>query len=472
MRLVNANYTQLKEGVALQQLPRTFVDAIYIARNLDVRYLWIDSLCIIQDSEEDWLDESAKMRYVYSGAEFNIAATGAADSSEGLFLERNLGTLHRTDVTLHWGGCPTREYSVVVGEHLWKEKFEQLPLNRRAWVVQERSLAVRVLHFTKDQLIWECREFAASESFPEGLPSHLQQFHNRRYLDPSRWHGDQFMPDWAELLRRYTLGELSFPTDRLVAISGLVSLAQSTSKRLYLAGHWQDQLPMSLLWVREDVDVKIYRDRGRLRDLAPSWSWASVGCPIHTDWTAVSQGNIGESEVFAKVLECRGADALGDADLRAAQDHSLLISAPMERITWDRKEGWRERINQEESFCVAVLNCRLIGDKESSLRCPTTLASSNHLQRPIEPNVWNDLIFDAMEEDQPSSMLWCLPICVGRVPGNGHSKPEYSVFGLVLDEVHGSNHASETLRRVGVFTVGHPDAKLFKKLSMRTITLV
>jgi hypothetical protein len=471
LRLVHANYAQLKEGVALEQLPKTFVDAIHITRSLGVRYLWIDSLCIIQDSEVDWLNESAKMRNVYSGAEFSIAATSAMDSSEGLFLDRNLGNVGRTDVTLRWEARPERAYTIVEDASLWRGKFELLPLNRRAWAVQERALARRVLHFTKEQIIWECRAFAASELFPEGLPSHLQDFHDERYFDPSLWLGNRFATGWAELLRRYTRGELSFSSDRLVAISGLVSLAQSTSSRLYLAGLWQDQLPMSLLWVRGDIDVRVYPDRRRLKNLAPSWSWASLYCPIHAQWTALSQDNI--QKVLAKVLECRHVDILGLANLQVPQDLSLVISAPIGKITWERKSTWRERINDEQSFCVAHLNYLPIEGEEPFLVCPSkSPITVNHLEQQIEPNVWNDVIFDAMEEDQPPSTLWCLPISIGRRPEYGENCPEYSVFGLLLDEVEGSSYGKEVLRRVGVFTVGYPDGKFFENSPMRNITLV
>jgi hypothetical protein len=101
-----------------------------------------------------------------------------------------------------------------------------------------------------------------------------------------------------------------------------------------------------------------------------------------------------------------------------------------------------------------------------------SIARDNYLPQQIEPNIWNDVIFDALEEDRPPSTLWCLPIFVGRWPRTGRTGPECSVFGLVLDEADGSSYGNEVLRRIGVFTVGYPDGKFFELSPMRTVTLV
>lgn len=89
MSLSQTNIDSLKKGISVSDLPKTFQDAVIVASWFQCRYLWIDSLCIVQDSVEDWRRESAKMRHVYQNAQLNIAATGAVDSSVGLFFERD-----------------------------------------------------------------------------------------------------------------------------------------------------------------------------------------------------------------------------------------------------------------------------------------------------------------------------------------------------------------------------------------------
>lgn len=86
MKLLRENLEKMKSGIILSQLSKTFQDAIRVTRSLGVRYLWIDALCIIQDSEDDWQQESARMNQTYSASFCNIAATAAPDGSKGLFL--------------------------------------------------------------------------------------------------------------------------------------------------------------------------------------------------------------------------------------------------------------------------------------------------------------------------------------------------------------------------------------------------
>lgn len=337
-------------------------------------------------------------------------------------------------------------------------------------------LARQILHFTRDQVIWECRGFAASESFPRGLPSHLQQLHDKRYLNPFHWLGPhhlaakQFAIGWAELLRRYARGQLSFPSDKLIAISGLMSTALNTSGGPYLAGMWQCQLPVSLPWVREDVDERLYLDRRKLGNLAPSWSWASFDCPVHTEWTKLSQDDV--QKVLATVLECHDANTTSNSDLQASKRLSLVITAPTGKITWDRKKPWTERINERESYCVARLDSWLTGQEPFLGDLTKSTVPDYRLQQQIESNIWNDVIFDALEEDHPPSTLRCLPVFIGRRSRFGQNYPERSVFGLVLDEVGGKSYGNEIMRRVGVFTVGYPEGRFFELLPMRTVTLV
>ncbi|PMD54734.1 uncharacterized protein K444DRAFT_513189, partial [Hyaloscypha bicolor E] len=75
--LTNSNIVTFQEGLEIRKLPKTFRDAIYVAQRLTVQYIWIDSLCIVQDSEDDRKRESALMMSVFAEAFCNIAATAA-----------------------------------------------------------------------------------------------------------------------------------------------------------------------------------------------------------------------------------------------------------------------------------------------------------------------------------------------------------------------------------------------------------
>lgn len=170
-RTTKANYEQMKEGILISELPRTFRDAIKIAETLHVSYLWIDSLCIIQDSEEDWAAEAEKMSGVYRNATFTIAAHGSADSNGGCFVagasrQNGSSTIQgmnkegvKSDIHIRLSGFrePSRDEGLA---HIAKgNKTKPLPsrLSTRGWVFQERLLSQRTLHYTGSELVFECR---------------------------------------------------------------------------------------------------------------------------------------------------------------------------------------------------------------------------------------------------------------------------------------------------------------------------
>ena len=168
-------------------LTPTFRDAVDVARKLDVRYLWIDSLCIQQTGhgwEEDWMKEAAVMGEVYRHALLNIQAGRDAEALEmGLFrapVDRDIDPfkveLSRQLVRPRTQGRPppspltlSGTFSIVE-EDFARDELLGNPINRRGWVLQERLLSHRITHFGATQVFWECRELLACETFPEGLP--------------------------------------------------------------------------------------------------------------------------------------------------------------------------------------------------------------------------------------------------------------------------------------------------------------
>lgn len=167
-RLFKANISEFTEGIDIAELPKTFQDAIAIARRLDVRFLWIDSLCIIQDSVEDWIQESSSMGNVYKNSLCNIAATAAPDGHTGCFLERNplLARTCRVRIEGLPGSAPDSHIYDLVRGNIWQNGIDFAPLIQRGWVLQERVLAPRVIHFGKKQLFWECHELVSTYYIP------------------------------------------------------------------------------------------------------------------------------------------------------------------------------------------------------------------------------------------------------------------------------------------------------------------
>jgi hypothetical protein len=148
------NIIRRLEGFSISDLPKTFQDAVEVTRELRIPYLWIDSLCIIQyeDNKKDWKLESGRMEKVFSLAYCTIAATSAAHSKAG-FLERNVSTeyvLVQDDLG--------RRFYICTGMDDFNNNVEKARLNTRAWVMQERVLSRRTIHFSNNQIYWECGE--------------------------------------------------------------------------------------------------------------------------------------------------------------------------------------------------------------------------------------------------------------------------------------------------------------------------
>lgn len=231
------NLSDMKKEINIASLPQTFREALALTKLLGLRYIWIDALCIIQDSEADWQRESARMSQIYLHSYCNLSATASKDGSGGLIrLERD--TLPLQPLQLRVGNT----YCNIVDSEIWVREIEDSPLNKRAWVCQERTLAPRNLHFGSTQLFWECDECTACESFPTGFPSCVVTS-SRRRISPSVLgiEGVPFratdalrIPEesdgnatlrpyavWGSIVETYSKCALTKETDRLIAIGGI-----------------------------------------------------------------------------------------------------------------------------------------------------------------------------------------------------------------------------------------------------------
>jgi hypothetical protein len=154
-RLLTGNIETLQKSLPVEHLPQTFQDAILLTRRLGIEYIWIDSLCIIQDSITDWAKESVTMGDVYKHAYCNIAATGFPDGQKGLYVKRDPQLLQLLEFRIPSGPRKNRDIpsgSYYCIDSVWENEVIDAPLNKRAWVFQERYLSPRILHFGARQL--------------------------------------------------------------------------------------------------------------------------------------------------------------------------------------------------------------------------------------------------------------------------------------------------------------------------------
>lgn len=295
--LETANFDELQRGVPDRLLSKTFVHAVQITRAAGFAYLWIDSLCIIQDSNEDWESEASMMASVYGGSSLNIAASSARDGTDGCFLKP----------LDHAGGftariCTNGEKEVVdfsPGDEYEKNVTES-HLATRAWTVQEKVLPPRTLHCGDQGFFWECRTQIASEYFPDGFCETNLYVHGRSV----RWPDTHLMAYWSTLKEWYSSCDLTNPGDKLVALSGVARAIQNKTGDHYFAGLWRQTLERELCW-------STLGPRQRPQYRAPSWSWAAVDGPTSFPAVGINKSDICHAHVRSVSATHPGEDTLG-----------------------------------------------------------------------------------------------------------------------------------------------------------------
>jgi hypothetical protein len=190
--------------ISLDDLPKSFKDAVVLSRRLHVRYLWIDSICIVQNDADDWAKEGDIMGAIYKNSFLTISATTARNSTEG-FLHCRIPRFMPI-LADHQSESPYLNYRLVFRPWLlsWPQSVDS---ESRAWVLQERLLPPRTLHFGLEQMFWECRSALCPEGhWYEPINPHAGDLHNEVGED---WENNKvfLFPDGAEddidFLRRW-----------------------------------------------------------------------------------------------------------------------------------------------------------------------------------------------------------------------------------------------------------------------------
>ncbi|KAL5584371.1 hypothetical protein FOVSG1_013760 [Fusarium oxysporum f. sp. vasinfectum] len=304
-QLSQSTENRLRSGMGVGDLSPTFRDACLLVRRMGYRYIWVDSLCIFQDSLSEWQQEAKAMVDVYRHSFCNISAIGASSNPSriGLFSKRRLPSRLLFPFKVQ-GQYLDDERGFTVGpwvffnDSIWTDDVASTPLSKRGWVVQERFLAPRVLHFTENQIYWECLETTVCEADPSG---ELQILAKNWYLRPpiqtvhkaagreiarslskglsgqqciTRDEETAYFNLWGDVLSIYANCALTNELDRLIAMSGIAKTFQEANKDTYLAGLWKKVIHSDLTWKTDaSGGAEVFRSDS---SYAPTWSWASV----------------------------------------------------------------------------------------------------------------------------------------------------------------------------------------------------
>lgn len=443
-----------KVGMDVDNMPKTFRDAIMITRNLGIQYLWIDSLCIIQDSAEDWARESAQMGKIYRDAAVTIFAKHADSDDGGCFSSRSAraSLLCRTPIfdelvsVLEGRDCDTLPTFIQAklhhaGSHSLPEHhsiFEtikaldprQFPLDLRAWVLQESILSHRALLYDEDELRWTCPTVKACECLPEG---HIRQSWSRFDKGDAETVSTRELSNaWALIVHEFSTRRLTYNKDKLPALAGIASEMQRYKHSTYLAGLWQDDLRINLSWFVFPRSANApYRETKRIQESTiPSWSWAKI-----------------EGEVRMRVHydDLNNEPKLDDDNFNRAQsllceliDCKTTPSNPLNPFGDVRTGflGLRGRLGQ--AVCCAPVTDTFYID-----RIPIKDTWSNLQTGWFDPDV------SPIPSNNPVNKIWCMPlynnhgnlICLALIPASAdrvsRSRAEYpsSICGRIFERV-------------------------------------
>ncbi|KAL2672193.1 hypothetical protein Neosp_012894 [[Neocosmospora] mangrovei] len=401
-RTTTQNYAAHLNNIDFYKLPDTFKDAVTMTRDMGIRYLWIDSICIIQGPDGDFNTESQRMEDVFSSAYCVIAASCARDQWDGFLKNRPESDLRRF-ATFRNGRDPPFYVCQFLDD--FNTDVLEGPLNKRGWVLQERVLARRTIFFTDKQIYWECGNGVRCETLTH-MKNELAAFlgdpnfpeiaiHSPR-ADRDTSHGEKILY-YQDLYKTYSRLAFSKPEDRCVAMNGL---EQRLSRGFVCNGKFgilddKSLFHRSLLWrravtVNSMEKISFPADRQQV----PSWSWMAVKgemdyipVPFDTvDWETNLKSPLRHTLTF-----------------KDEQSRTMEIRAKANELApghGDDLEEFYDRVSDHEGTPRRVL-CVVVGRSKSSDRTEEKF----HYVLLVSP--------------KPSSGPWvCERVGAGKVPGS------------------------------------------------------
>lgn len=269
--------------IPLHELPKTFKDSICTLHRLGFQYVWIDSLCIVQDDLDDIEREIYQMPHIYKNSQLTLCTSTARSCDIGILQPRPDHSESQLQLSM-----PNGKFGTIYLDRIpWSFPPATEPLGTRAWALQERFLSPRLLEYGWRTLRWSCscsERYSGYQPLPaltesDRGPLLTPSYNLFGYLNPNGirripQRRDDLFDRWVGIVHQYTRPDLTFPDDRLAAIGGVAAEIQERTGVPYLAGLWDyDRLPSLLLW---RVDSPLCELHPRPKSRAPSWSWVAV----------------------------------------------------------------------------------------------------------------------------------------------------------------------------------------------------
>ncbi|KAH6604402.1 hypothetical protein Trco_007848 [Trichoderma cornu-damae] len=349
--------------VPYDRLPQTIKDAVRVTMDLGLQYLWIDALCIIQNSDRDKAEQISRMAEIYEQAHVTISAARATGAPQGFLHSRYVAGEggFRMPFT-----CEDGQPSAVI---LWqgREPDAWEPIDKRSWCLQESILSPRVLEYGTHNIRWHCARSRADESQRrcDGWVGRSETFAQLNMSHPLASSIDwtslrepyRFVQVWQTLVSHYTRRGLGWYQDKLLAISAIARKMSRVTGKTYAAGLWVEHLGELLLWhPNHGPDAKEKPSR-HATYVAPSWSWGSfsgeidfsfgstmhllqvVSCEVVTQMPNDEFGAVTRARLELKTLTFRAKIRKGphgwflwDEQTRDEVDGSLMFDASEDAV--------------------------------------------------------------------------------------------------------------------------------------------
>ncbi|GAA86007.1 hypothetical protein AKAW_04121 [Aspergillus luchuensis IFO 4308] len=434
LKTTKASLREHMKEIKMESLPKTVSDAVLVCRALRVRYLWVDALCIVQDSQDDWEIESAKMAEIYENSYFTPSTLNPSIS--GFYYIHHVTGYYdeEYDKSPPEGPSQYPPPSKFLGLGYLKESafdcdLKESQWNTRGWTLQEALCSPRLLLFGTRMVHMLDVQFRRSQDMsfddmcqPWGQNFHIDREHRESSLSPDGWR----------------------------SISALARKFSSQTEGKYLAGIWSDELETDLLWVPKGLTTLASFLTPPKEYLAPTWSWASQSNPV--SWPELC--TLKPEYQIASMGTTTGRDRYGKV-------HSGFISlrTKLVRLPSSTKMHRRRKASLGVDFPYELTSDD--GEYLAHLRFDWTDHATN-----------DDILLEAGQEiAQLSLVLISSYFCAHYEPRYYHLVGSWRMLGLLVLPTETSGN----YRRAGIFlwrTCASGGLELWDDIETTTITLV
>jgi hypothetical protein len=264
LRTTKQNLRDHSGRLVWNSLPVAFREAFELVKALGIQYIWIDSLCIVQDDDDDWKTQAMRMASIYENAKVTISLHQKGTNSSSFTVRDANSSDAAANIQLYCKG--------FFWDPLWlNREMEQTRLASRGWCFQERLLSTRILHCLQSGIVFECNQGSACDCSNDEPHYHSDSDFKTLFTE-ERMTGN----NWRQLITLFSQKSFTYQTDVLPALSGITNRVRDAGE--YYGGSWEKFLPYDLLWFSSLglLGSRVDLPTRPKEFIAPSFLWSSM----------------------------------------------------------------------------------------------------------------------------------------------------------------------------------------------------